>query len=419
MKIVLITNLFEPYSRGGAEKVVKILAEALARDSHEVWIVTTEPLCLSRNSWRIQQKKYEKNSAYSVIRFFPWNFYFLINDCKYPIIIRFFWHILDTFNIYSFFKVRSILKKIQPDIVWTHNLKGLGLLTPLAIRFLHLKHVHTLHDIQLIIPSGILLFGEEQKWKNNNFWITTYTWITKFFFGSPHLILSPSTWLLDFYVQRGFFSKSKREILLHPFASSIEGQFALPANNTTLTFLYVGQIEHHKGIFFLLDVMREFVEYNDRRSVHSLSTDEQETNKSASIIKICLIIIGSGSKEKLLKEEIKNMPYVQYFGRLSYHETEKWYQMANYLIFPTLCYENSPNVIQEALFHKLPVLASKLGSISEFIENGKNGFLFAPGDSQKLLELFKEIQEGKKIISFTSSRKSFSPKEYLKRIFYF
>ena len=57
---------------------------------------------------------------------------------------------------------------------------------------------------------------------------------------------------------------------------------------------------------------------------------------------------------------------------------------AHVLIFPSACYEGSPMTILEAFACGLPVIASNLGSLPEFVEHRRTGLLFRPGDAQDL-----------------------------------
>jgi glycosyltransferase involved in cell wall biosynthesis len=57
---------------------------------------------------------------------------------------------------------------------------------------------------------------------------------------------------------------------------------------------------------------------------------------------------------------------------------------ASLLIFPSMCYENAPMTIVEALACGLPVIASDLGSIPEFVTDRRTGLLFRPGDPEDL-----------------------------------
>jgi glycosyltransferase involved in cell wall biosynthesis len=50
------------------------------------------------------------------------------------------------------------------------------------------------------------------------------------------------------------------------------------------------------------------------------------------------------------------------------------------LVVPSLWYENSPVVIQESYAAGVPVLASRLGALTEKVCDGVDGKLVAPGD---------------------------------------
>jgi len=59
-------------------------------------------------------------------------------------------------------------------------------------------------------------------------------------------------------------------------------------------------------------------------------------------------------------------------------------QDARVLVFPSVAHEGAPMTIVEAFACGLPVIASNLGSIPEFVTHGKTGLLFKPGDSEDL-----------------------------------
>jgi glycosyltransferase involved in cell wall biosynthesis len=50
------------------------------------------------------------------------------------------------------------------------------------------------------------------------------------------------------------------------------------------------------------------------------------------------------------------------------------------LLVPSLWYENSPLVVQEAIAAGVPILASNLGALAEKVRPGVNGWLCPPGD---------------------------------------
>jgi glycosyltransferase involved in cell wall biosynthesis len=51
---------------------------------------------------------------------------------------------------------------------------------------------------------------------------------------------------------------------------------------------------------------------------------------------------------------------------------------------PSLRYEQTPRPLVEAFANGLPVIASRLGSLAELVEPGRNGLLFEPGSGRDL-----------------------------------
>ena len=83
MKVCLINNLYDPYSRGGAEQVVKNIAKGFIDDDHEVVIITTKP-------FRGEEKK--AIEKIKIHRFFPWNLFWIGNIHKHNPVVRLVWH---------------------------------------------------------------------------------------------------------------------------------------------------------------------------------------------------------------------------------------------------------------------------------------------------------------------------------------
>jgi len=61
------------------------------------------------------------------------------------------------------------------------------------------------------------------------------------------------------------------------------------------------------------------------------------------------------------------------------------------LIVPSLCYENTPTVIYEALAHGIPVIVSDQGGMKELVETYRGGWLFPRGDVRALAELIERL----------------------------
>lgn len=442
MKTCVITSLYKPYSKGGAERVVENIVDGLIKEGHQVVVVTTRPFGRDNENLPLPPtfKGGENTHPLSfshlnggqarenitIIRFYPWNLFWFGDIDKKPAWLRLPWHIIDVFNFQSYFKIKRILKKEKPDVVMTHNLKGIGYTVPVAVRHAGIKHAHTSHDVQLVEPSG-LIYQENKKQKNNylkNLSVKIYSFITKQLFSSPDVVISPSAWLMKFYEGRGFFKKSKKIVMKNPVSypvpSSKEGKskilpplggkdgvwekeledeskentfmkahHSLPSpqkgggeNNAPsirnislldkerlgeafLNLLYIGQIEEHKGIIFLIE------------SLKKLSVE----------MRIHLDIIGIGKKMEDIKELAEGNNNIRIHGYVENKLLNKIFAQSDFLIVPSLCMENAPTVIYESFANGVPVIASNIGGICELVQEGYNGYIFQAGSFLSLKQI--------------------------------
>lgn len=357
MKICLINNLYKPYSRGGAEIVVEILAEGLRKNGHKVFIITTRP-------YRGRKKDEEKKNSGQI--FYLPSLYYNLN--RLLTFLRFFWHISDVFNRRLCFRVRKILQEEKPDIIMTHNLKGLGYLIPRAIKKSGIKWIHTIHDVQLVEPSGVIIRGKNPPYPSLSRGL--YEKICRWLFGSPAVVISPSRWLLDFYSERGFFVKSKKVVMPNPVISHQPSVINHQLGGKTVNFLYLGQIEEHKGILFLINTFKEFLNCQ-------------------------LLIAGDGSRLDEIKKAAQDEPRIKILGRVPHEKIVEFFSQVDFTIVPSLCYENSPTVIYESLSFGVPVIAAKIGGVAELVKDRVNGFTFEAGDKEDLSRVLKYCEESK------------------------
>ncbi len=363
MKICIINSIFNPYSRGGAERVVENQAQNFLNQGHQLCIITVKPFLA-----QLKKTKFDNHSQVTIYRFFPLNIFSIHSIHKFPFILRLIWRFKDIFNIYSFFKVKKILAKEKPDIVYAHNLTGLGYLIPLAIRQNKLKYIQFIHDVALIRPNGLLIYGREKE----NFIIQIYFKLTRRLFKYADEVFFPSNWIKNYYLKHNFFPTSQHTIQPN-FKIKIEDLLTHKKSTAhqSIRLLYVGQLEKHKGILFFIKVF------------NNLTISKNNALK--------LDIVGSGKLESIIQKYDKQNSAIQIHGRLNQTKLQSIYRQADYTIVPSLCYENSPTVIFESLQNKVPVIASRLGGIVELVQHGKNGYLFEPGNRQALLSVLEKL----------------------------
>ncbi len=105
---------------------------------------------------------------------------------------------------------------------------------------------------------------------------------------------------------------------------------------------------------------------------------------------------SSGEAKEYLRKALegKNPERVRYLGNFPYQEIARIYAELDVLVIPSLWEENSPLVLLYALHTKTPVIASRVGGITELVAEGEAGRLFEVGQVEELTARLREfIQE--------------------------
>lgn len=392
MKIGIVSNLYPPNTRGGAELVAQRVAAALYERGHEVFVLTTQPY----DGLRSLFISFRERTLESVYRFYPLNLYYLLDDRHIPLPIRVLWHLIDLFHPSARHAIRHLIHDESPDVIITHNLKGIGISIGSEIQRRGIPHIHTLHDVQLSIPSGLLIAGQEDRWIHRSFLRRWYERGVRREIGTPDLILSPSRFLVDFYRGRDMFTNTRIEALpnpLPPDRSEARTQRLTPRTQ----FLYVGQLEPHKGINQLFDAL-------DRLG------DEVE-----------LHIAGEGGLADEVAARAERDARISFHGFVSFNHVVRLLHSADAVIVPSVCYENSPTIIYESFLAGVPVIASRIGGVPELIEEGETGLLVRPGDSDDLARAMRAIHRERdawwaRSEAIRRSAEKYSIKRYVDRL---
>jgi glycosyltransferase involved in cell wall biosynthesis len=136
-------------------------------------------------------------------------------------------------------------------------------------------------------------------------------------------------------------------------------------NATLCTFLFLGKICDHKGVFDLLDVINS----------HFSSLNG----------KMRLFIAGIGETERLTKyvENQHLESIVKYMGWVDDEAKCQLLNLSDVVILPSY-YEGVPICILEGFSYHLPAISTCVGGIPEILEDGKNGIMITPGDKNAL-----------------------------------
>jgi glycosyltransferase involved in cell wall biosynthesis len=182
------------------------------------------------------------------------------------------------------------------------------------------------------------------------------------------------TWenCVDRFLVATQFTKDKyTQAGINPDKISVVPPFVSQPNNSSTQpkkyAFYSGRLSHEKGISFLV--------------------------KAWANIKFPLYIAGAGPEQIGIEKYIKEHQ-LNHIHMVGFLEKENYAQMlagAKFLVVPSVCYENFPRVIAEAYSHGIPVLASRLGTMEQVVEEGNTGFLFTPENISSLIENVDKI----------------------------
>lgn len=101
------------------------------------------------------------------------------------------------------------------------------------------------------------------------------------------------------------------------------------------------------------------------------------------------VMLGYGDEVSAVKISISEYSLKQYISVVenpSQSLIANIYSQATLFVFPTRLQESLGLVALEAMSCGLPVIASDVGAIGEYVCNGKNGYLFPCGDINSLIE---------------------------------
>lgn len=82
-------------------------------------------------------------------------------------------------------------------------------------------------------------------------------------------------------------------------------------------------------------------------------------------------------------------PAVRFHGGYRRDEMAALVAGSDWVVVPSVWWENAPLVIQEAFLHKRPVICSGIGGMAEMVRDGVNGLHFRPGDAAALAALMR------------------------------
>jgi len=359
MKFCLLNNLYPPNARGGAEVIVELLINGLLKAGHQVLLITSTP------AGKYAKEKIGENLE--ILRINPKNIYYLLEDKNQSSFKKVIFHGYDFFNT-TFSKIAlAEIDAFKPDVVLTHNLKGIGLGIVRKLQRQNYFQIHTLHDFQLLDPHGSF-------WRAGvinpcqNIFYKAYRLFSRFFIGKPDVVIAPSQFILNKHKEFGFFQNSVTQAIFNPLSNLNNQEQSEKKINEIFTVLFLGQLTAHKGAEFLAETFKKFICPNAE-----------------------LLIVGGGEQLPLMKDLAKLDSRLKILGQIDHDKLTEIFQKTDLLVVPTLSLDNSPTVIYEAYSFSVPVLVSDSGGSKELVKENETGWVFKSGDENDLLAKLQQV----------------------------
>ncbi|QQQ02624.1 glycosyltransferase family 4 protein [Lysobacter enzymogenes] len=272
----------------------------------------------------------------------------------------------------------ELVRALRPTIVHAHHYAHLGLEFLRVVKAIdpNIRICLTLHEYmaichrqgQMIKTDGRLCAREsfddcrgcfpqmsvQDLWRRKHFIQRHFDYVDQF--------VSPSRFLRGRYIDWGLDGER--------IAVIENGQDDVPRSPPRKVdpgegrnrFGFFGQINPFKGLDVLLKALHELPKEDRKRvvlEVHGANLEAQAGEFQQSIKALADPLIAKG--------------VVQWVGPYQPHEVRKRMENVDWVVVPSIWWENSPMVIQEALVCGRPLLVSDIGGMAEKVKHGGNG----------------------------------------------
>ncbi|SLM49618.1 Glycosyl transferase group 1 [Nitrospira japonica] len=277
----------------------------------------------------------------------------------------------------SYQDLEWVLRKSRPDVVHFHN--TFPIISPsayAACRDNGVPVVQTLHNFRLICPGGLLLRNGTPCEKCIGGGL--FSALRHRCYRGSLPATGALVWMLLFNRWRDTYgSLVNRYIALTEFAAGRLIAGGLPRERVAIKPNFVSDI-HVPG-----DGQGGFAVYVGRLSqekgVHTLLSAWKTVQG------VPLRVLGDGPLRKSLEEYVsrENLP-IQFLGFCNRRTVIDTVSRAAFQIVPSEWYEGFPMVIADAYALGTPIIASRIGSLEEIVEEGVTGTRFEAGNAADL-----------------------------------
>lgn len=288
----------------------------------------------------------------------------------------------------------ELLQRIRPDVLHFHHYGNFGVEAFLVARrtLPDCRIVLTLHEYQaicnhygqMITKQGRnLCYGASLRdctrcfpeFSRSDFFLRQE--YVQRFFDLVDLFIAPSQFLADRYIAWGL--PEERVVVLENVVADSATPAPHPVRQAAGVFRvgFFGQISFLKGIHILLDAAKILEDEEVEDVVVNIHGDY--TNQPPEF------------QEDFLTRLAKSGANVRFHGAYDNQRVDALMRTNDVVVLPSIWWENSPVVIQEARRNRVPIICSNIGGMAEKVQPGTDGWHFNVGSAPELAAMLRDL----------------------------
>lgn len=304
-------------------------------------------------------------------------------------------------------KVEKIVCTEHPDLVHLNNFAHQ--ISPSIIHVFkkyNIPTVMTMHDYKLVCGSYTLLSKNRicELCKNGKFYnclleccvkdsrVKSFLNVAEMYlhhkivhiYDFIDIFIAPSVFMKMKLREMGF----KGEVLSLPNFVNLDG-YTPGSNRTEKDIVYFGRLSKEKGLFTLIDAMKD-------------------------IKGIRLKIIGDGPMMKDLerKVEILRCKNIHFLGYKTGEDLKNEVRKSMVVVAPSECFENNPLSVIEGFALGKPAIGARIGGIPELVKDNETGLTFEAGSADDLRSKIEYlINHPDKVVEMGDNARAFVEQE--------
>jgi glycosyltransferase involved in cell wall biosynthesis len=374
LKILIAAHSHPRLTNGGAEiAAYHMFQELRARKDCQAWFLGCDRQALADKPGAVLAQPFAADEYVYCASHFDW-FKFANPDARFRAAFE------------------ELIREIEPDVVHFHHYINFGVEVFQFVKNAapHCRVVLTLHEYlaicnyfgQMVTPAHHNLCDRAEparcnkcfpQYSKQDFFLRNL--YIRRFLDLVDVFVAPSAFLAERYVEWGL-PREKMRVLenLIPAGKAVAAREprALP-----LRIGFFGQISTLKGIDVLFDAAAALEREGEKNVSFEIFGDYHGSPPEFQAAFLARLA-GAG-------------PNVHYMGAYEQANVDRLMQGVHAVLVPSIWWENSPVVIQEALRNRRPVICSDIGGMAEKVRDGVDGFHFAAGNGMALASLLREI----------------------------